>query len=115
MACDFGPYVEIGGGLHVRMTELENNLRVAGQEALFVANPPSQDERVIVEAEVVACIEEQHLPQFGRENHVAVVQRDAEFLRRHSDECAIFEERFGGCEAVGLEDQLALKVLDLIE
>jgi len=38
-----GSHVEVGGGLRIGMTELEDNLGIAGKEALVVANPSAKD------------------------------------------------------------------------
>ena len=46
---DMRAHVQVGGLLHVRVTELEDDLRVAHREAVLIQDAPPQDEGVIVE------------------------------------------------------------------
>src|SRR6516162_4964043 len=102
------------GLLDVRVAVLENDFRVARREAVYVPDAPPQDERVIVEPEI-GGIQEHHLPDPGLEDHALVDVIDAELFRCLPHQLAILQENFCRGKTVRLQDQLALKILDLIE
>jgi hypothetical protein len=114
IAGDVRPHVEFGGLLDVRVAVFENDFRVAGGEAIHVPYTPAQDERMVVEPEVRG-IQEHHFPDPGLEQQALVVVVDAKLLRRLRHQLAILEEDFCSRETVGLQDQLALEILDLVE
>src|SRR5262249_42860025 len=58
---DVGPHVHFGGGLEVRMAELEYDFRIADRKAVFIGDASAKDERTVVEREVLG-IEKHHLP-----------------------------------------------------
>src|SRR3974390_3780201 len=60
---DLGPYVGLGRFLNIRMPELENNLRLRRRKTIGIRNASAQDERVVVQPEVLG-IHEQNLPDF---------------------------------------------------
>ena len=65
VAEDVGPHIGFRGNLHVRMTELEDDLRIADRKAVFVRNAAAQDECVVVQPEVLG-IDEQHFTDLDR-------------------------------------------------
>jgi len=93
---------------------LENDFRVPRGEAVYVPDAPPQNERVVVEPEV-GGVQEHHFPDPGLEDHALVDVVDAELLRGLRHQFAILEEDFCRRETVGLQDQLALEILDLVE
>jgi hypothetical protein len=111
---DTRPHVELRGRLHVRMAELEHHLRVAYGEAVLIGDAPSQDERIVVEPEIRG-VQEEHFPDLGLQHHALRREPDTKLLGRPTHELAILLENLGGGEAVGLEDQLALEVLNVVE
>lgn len=108
-------HVERGGGVAVRMAELEDDLRIAHGKAVLVGEAPAQDEGVVVEAEVLR-IEEQHLanlrPQAlggaGIEIHTLLLGHARDDLRE-------IEEALQRGEAQALEDDLRFEVMHIVE
>src|SRR6266536_2584149 len=111
---DVRPHVQVRSLLHVRVAELENDFRFARREAIFVRNAPSQDERMVVEPEV-GGVQEEHFPDLGLKDHTLVDEPNTELLRRARNQVAILEEDFCGRKTVGLQDELALEIVNLIE
>src|SRR5258706_16149347 len=111
---DLRPHVQFCGLLHVRVAELEDDFRLARREAVFVGHTPSQDERMVVELEI-GGVQEDHFADLGLKHHTLIDEVDTEFLGGPRHELAILEEGFGGRETVGLQDKLALQILNLIE
>ena len=69
---------------------------------------------MVVESKV-AGIEAQHFPDLGLKGHTLVDEADAKFLRCTRYQFAILEEDFCGRETVWPQDELALKILNVIE
>ena len=68
VAEDLRPHVRLGGHLHVRVAELEDDLRIAQREAVLVGDASAQDEGVVVEPEVRG-VQEEHLADLQRRVH----------------------------------------------
>ena len=114
LAVDVRPYVDRLGRLHIVAAVLEDDLRIADRESVLVGDAPAHDEGVVVEVEATG-IEEQHLAYLGpllRFRRVTVT--DAGRLRGALHDAGIFLEDVGRGEAVGLQDQLALQVAELV-
>src|SRR5271154_3593615 len=69
---------------------------------------------MIVEPEV-GGIQEHHFADRGLQDHALVDKSYAKLLRRRRDQLSIVKKDFCGREAVGLQDKLALQILNLIE
>jgi hypothetical protein len=106
--------IEVRGGVEIRVPELEHDLRITCREAVFVGNPPPQDESVVVEPEV-RRVQEHHLAELRLQHNPLCQHPDAELRGRPRDEVAVFEKHLRGREAIRLEDQLAFEILDFIE
>jgi hypothetical protein len=63
----------------------------------------------------IGCVQEDHFPDLGLKDHTLVDEADTELLRRPGHQLAIVEEDFCGRETVGLQDKLALEIMNLIE
>src|SRR6266702_1938801 len=69
---------------------------------------------MIVELEI-GGVQENHFADLGLKNHALIDEVDAEFLSGPRHQPAVFEEGFCGRKTVGLQDKLALEILNLIE
>jgi hypothetical protein len=63
LACYLGSHIQRSCRLLIRVTELEDDFRIAHREAIDVGDAPSQNECVVVETEV-GRIAENNLPDF---------------------------------------------------
>ena len=114
LAVDARPDVDRLGLRHVVAAVLEDDLGIADREAVLVGDAPAHDEGVVVEVEA-AGIEEQHLAHLGpllRFRRVMVA--DAGLFGGALDQGGEFLEDVGRGEAVGLQDQLALQIAQLV-
>src|SRR5215831_14000596 len=110
-----GPQTATRRLFQIRMPELKDNFRIANREAVFISDPPPQDESIVVESEV-GGIEKQNLPDagsqlqrvFGRKAYIALVGCAM-------DDSAVLTEISDTGEAIGFQDQLALEVVNLVE
>ena len=114
VAGDFRPHIQFRGFLQVRVPKLENDFRFAYGEARFVDNALPQDEGVIVESKV-GCIQEHHLPDCGLEDDSFVGKSHTKFLRRLCHQLSVIKKDLCGREGIGLEDKLALEILNVVE
>src|SRR5262245_1212172 len=97
------------------MAVLEDDLGIAGREAVLVGNPPPQDEGVVVEPEV-GGIEEEHFPNLQRlVGEPFGVEPDAVFLGGPSQDLAEVEQALSGREMVRPQDEFAFEILDFVE
>jgi hypothetical protein len=95
--------------------ELEDELRIARRKAVLVRDAAPQDERVVVEPEV-GGIEEENLANLERFIGEAPGQDlDAALLGRTAHDSSEGEEALPGCEAVWLQNELALEIMDVVE
>jgi hypothetical protein len=69
---------------------------------------------MIVEPKV-GGIQEHHFPDRGLKGNALVGVSYAKLLRRLCHQLSVVKKDFRGSEAIGLEDKLALEILDLIE
>src|SRR5271157_2890598 len=96
------------------MAELENHFRIAYREAVNVRNAPPQDERIVIEVEVGSVIEGD-LPDVRPSPSLGIADKaNPHPLRRPLHESPEFAEALHRNEAVRLQDELGLKVLDNI-
>ena len=114
LAVDLRPHVDGLGLRHVVAAILEDDLGIADREAILEGDAPPADERVVVEV-IVAGIEEKHLAYLGP--LLRLGRRLKADPRRHGG--ALHEggellEHVNGRKAVGLQDQLALQVAQLV-
>src|SRR3974377_287088 len=89
---DLGPHVGLGRLLNIRMPELENNLRLRRRETIGIRNASAQDERVVVQPEVLG-IHEHNLPDLeccvlkilgGKINSALISRRDRKSTHMNS-------------------------------
>jgi hypothetical protein len=115
IANDLGAHIGFGGFLYVRMSELEHYFGLAGREAVCIGDAPAQNERVVVQPEVLG-IHKQHFPDLERcvfeilrgEFHSALIGRRPEHL------CEI-KQVLARPEPVGFKNKLACQVFDLVK
>src|SRR5262249_44136163 len=112
---DLGADVHLGGGLDVRMPELEHDLRVPHGEAVLVGDTAPQDEGVVVEAEVRRVQEEDLANLQRRIDEVLAGELDLGCHRRPAHDLGEIEEALARGEMVRPQDELALEVLNLVE
>ena len=87
VASDLGAHIGFGGFLYVRMSELEHYFGLARREAVCIGDAPAQNERVVVQPEVLG-IHKQDFPDLERcvfeilrgEFHSALIGRRPEHL-----------------------------------
>jgi hypothetical protein len=108
------PDIQFRGFLQIPVAELENDLWVTSGEAVRVANTPPQNECVIVESKI-SRIPEEHFPDLRLRGQPLVDKTNTELLCSLRDQLAIVEEGLCRRETVGLQDELALEILDIIQ
>src|SRR4051812_31473783 len=94
---------------------LEHDLRLADREAVLIHDPAAQDEGVVVEAKV-GCVDKQHLANLQRllleslryDPHTMGGGRSAQHIDK-------VEKALTRYQPVGLQQQLAAKVLKLVD
>ena len=97
------------------MAELENNLRVARKKAVLVRDAPAQDERVVVEF-VVLSIHEKHFPDLRLQALEALGGKtNVGTLRGPLHDLGEVVKALDRGKPVALQDDLAFKVLNVIE
>src|SRR5215471_6341262 len=115
LAGDVGPHVHPRRLLQVGMPELEDNLRIAHREPVHVLLASAQDEGVVVEPEV-GRVEEKHLSDAGA--------RILEAFAGEVDVCIgggllhklrELPKGVDRVEAVALQNDLGLEILQLVE
>ena len=115
VAGEAGPYVERSRRLHVRVAELEHDLRVADREVVRVAHAAAQDEGVVVEPEVLG-VEKGHLAHaWPRPGGARPVQRDTVPGGHLSDQSGVVLKSLGYRKPIRLQDQLTLQIVNLVE
>ena len=115
VAEDLRPNVRLGGDLHVRMAELEDDLGVPGRETVLVGDAAPQDEGVVVEPEVRRVHEEDFADLERRVDELVRREPDVVLGGRPLHDLREVEEALARHEVVGSQDELALEVLDLVE
>jgi len=69
---------------------------------------------MVVELEI-GGVQEEHFTDLGFKDHILIDEVDPEILSGPRHQLAILEEGFCGRKTVGLQDKLALMLLNLIE
>src|SRR5262245_44084440 len=113
-AGDLRPHVEGSGRLEVGVAELEDDLGLAHRKAVLERDAPPQDECVVVEAEVGRVEEDDLADLGGLMRHVRGLVADVDAIGDAAHELPELEEALRRGEAVRLEDELALEVVDLV-
>src|SRR5262249_20063906 len=103
-----------GGGVAVGMPELDRQLRVGGGPAVAVRRAAPEDEGPLVEREARRVVEEHLAQPILRRNDLAR-HRDVEAAGDVPHDLAESVETFRLGEALRLQDELVLAVLDGIE
>ena len=81
---------------------------------LSVIYTPPQNECVIVKSKI-SRIAEEHFPDLRLKGHPLFDEINTELLCSLRDQLAILKERLCRRETVWLQDELALKILDIIQ
>ena len=108
-------YVDFRRLLLIRVTELEHDFRLLRREPVLESNAPAKDEGVVVKPEILR-VEEHHLAnRRPRTDRGGRVEFHAALRRRFGDQLRVLLESLGRSEFVGLQDQLAFEVLDIVQ
>src|SRR6185369_1257393 len=115
LAGNVRPDIQFRSLLQIRVPELEDYFRLTHGKAVFVGNAPAQDEGIVVKF-VVRSVEENDLPYLGSLAHHGISGKPyTEIIGRTAHKTAeLMEARHRG-EAVGLQNNLALKIFDVIK
>src|SRR5262249_24467890 len=113
-AIDIRPNVRRRGPLGVRVTKLEGDFRIAHREAIHVAEPPPQNERVMIKPQV-GGISERDFSDAGSPVDVVVGNvPDVEPFRRAAHQFLEIPEAVDRGEAVRLQNEFRFEVTDAI-
>jgi len=97
------------------MAKLEDEFRRAGGKPVLIAEAPAQDEGVVVETKVCS-VEEEDLPDLREGILESLAGKvDVSFVRSVPDQLGKLSEAVHGGEAVPLEDDLGLDIVNLVE
>lgn len=109
------PDIGLRRNLHIGVSELEDEFRIADGETILVWNSPAQNERVVIEAEVFR-INEQHFSEL----HwlcfeTSAREPDAVLFGGLAHDLSEIEQAFARNKLVRPKNQLAAEVLDLVD
>jgi hypothetical protein len=97
------------------MAKLEDEFRRADGKPVLIAETPAQDEGVVVETKVCG-VEEEDLPDLREGIHESLAGKvDVGFVRSLPDQLGKLSGAVHGGEAVPLEDDLGLDIVNLVE
>ena len=97
------------------MAELEDEFRRAGGKPVLIAETPAQDEGVVVETKVCG-VEEEDLPDLGKGILESLAGKvDVDTVRGLPDQPGKLPEAVHGGEAVPLEDDLGLDIVNFVD
>src|SRR5260370_28746959 len=112
---DLWPYVQRRSLLLIGMPELEDDLGIAHGKTVHVADAPPQDEGVVIKTRI-RSVDKNNLPDFRPAAGLRIVcEPSFQILGRALHQLAEVTKALNRGEAVGLQDELGLKVLKSIE
>ena len=112
---DIGAHVHLCRLLQVRVTEFKDDLWIAHGEAVFINNAPSQDEGIIVQAEV-RRVQKYDFPDVRSPADAGVrAVPNPETFSRAIHELSEVTEAFYGGEAVWFQNDLEFEIMNFVE